>query len=210
MIAKELSVHLASVPHGIVPLDSRLPRLPVACDLPQVSSSVPVVCMIPQPRATDARRFVVGVVRAHERINLRPKQVDDLVLVSYELDDDDPLARKKVSVAKIHSMQGEFIVHWYGAKNGRYSEQMKNKWYPGWIHTKTKAITYNDTPGLSEEPYLGNIEWPEDAIVDHGFTFTSDTQKLKKIQLRKACAAPGVLFKMKFHEDRCECVQQES
>jgi hypothetical protein len=158
-------------------------------------------------KVTDARRFVVGAVRPHERINLNPKSVGDLVLVSYEVEGDDSSTGKKVTVAMIHSIEDHFVVRWYGPKSGKYSKMLNNKFLPGWKHKHTKRITYSDRPLPGNEPYIETLPWPEHAIVDYGFQFVGDTQKLKKRQLQKLCAAPEVLFKMKNHDDDCVCVK---
>lgn len=167
--------------------------------------------MLPQEKVTDARLFVVGTVRPHERVQLKPMAVGDLVLVSYDHDGDDPSMPKKVTVAKIYSTAEPFTVQWYGAKSGKYSKMMKNKFYPGWKDKRSKKTRFappasSTGPGAHDEPYLGVLPYPAHAIVDYGFSFTGDTWQLKEKQLRKLCATPAVLFKFAGHDEECTCI----
>jgi hypothetical protein len=153
-----------------------------------------------QPR--DARRLEVGRVRPHERLNLTPVAVGDLVCVHYEED-----GKHGVGIAQVRTVgaddSDQLEIQWYST----YSNvtKMNGKYAAGWIDARQKFYWQEKPQHHDHKPYTGTVSVKYN-LIHHGFNLTQG-QRIPLDVKRRACRVPEAPFKLPGHGVECDCVR---
>jgi len=224
-VQTKLVEHLATELHDNVAPRSSLPRV-----LPVVPVVVPVAHVdddvehkdeqpddfddFPSMPIKDIRKFQVGNVPPHLRVNLNPIQVNDDVVLIYAYESgvesgDSTVLHTAIGVATVVSLDryDDDVVTVQWQSNGLEHGRVTGQFYPLWLRQTDTHYAQMKPEKDTHTPFIDVIQDFSMSLIKYGDILTKSKRNINRKTLRFICATPNAPWKMKNHDDQCICTK---
>jgi hypothetical protein len=205
-VQAKLVQHLENVAHPTIRVANLLPSLSAPGYVPAVVQPRSTPVILDGQRRRNVASLIVGVLPPHKRLNMVEKEVGDYVIVAYF-----PFGVEDEKEMKFHlgviveilpeaSSTGytRLRMHWWNTSNGEFSGTFKKGWMkngnPYWGARKHRSHH------AYEEVFADDGK-----ILAHGKLLQGEF-KLRRKWLKLLCSTQACKFKMKNHDENCECM----
>ena len=165
---------------------------------------------IPMNNAPDIRALRVGKVPVHQRVNMEPMKVGDMVCLTW-LDDD---GAEQIGVAQIICMGDTPRIHWW---ENNSNTALSGGYLPVFQSGRTGRRMYRAAAKRDDADTIWEDTLDVSHVVEYGDIFTNMARKKKKGQKNKgraiqkrikkrACWLERVDWKINNHDDQCACI----